>query len=44
MVEQEIRVFAMADLPVHDRDAAEHHLAQTVELWRRNLAQEAMHA
>ena len=30
--------FAMADLPVHDRDAAERHFEQTLELWRRNLA------
>jgi carboxymethylenebutenolidase len=30
--------FAMADLPVYDRDAAEHHFRQTLELWRRNLS------
>lgn len=30
--------FAMADLPVYDRDAAEHHFQQTLELWRRNLS------
>jgi carboxymethylenebutenolidase len=29
--------FAMADLPVYDRDAAEHHFDQTLALWRRNL-------
>jgi hypothetical protein len=44
MVEQEIRVFAMADLPVYDPDAAEHHFEQTLELWRRNLAQQAVRA
>jgi carboxymethylenebutenolidase len=32
--------FAMADLPVYDRNAAEHHFGQTLELWRRNLAKE----
>jgi carboxymethylenebutenolidase len=36
--------FAMADLPVYDRDAAEHHFEQTLELWRRNLAQQAVRA
>jgi carboxymethylenebutenolidase len=36
--------FAMADLPVYDRDAAEHHFQQTLELWRRNLSQEAVPA
>ncbi len=36
--------FAMADLPVYDHTAAEHHFEQTLELWRRNLAQEAIHA
>lgn len=36
--------FAMADLPVYDRDAAEHHFEQTFDLWRRNLAQEAIRA
>ncbi len=30
--------FAMADLPVYDRAAAEHHFERTLELWRRNLA------
>jgi carboxymethylenebutenolidase len=32
--------FAMADLPVYDRDAAEHHFDRTLELWRRNLSQD----
>jgi carboxymethylenebutenolidase len=36
--------FAMADLPVYDRDAAEHHFARTLELWRRNLTPQATHA
>jgi carboxymethylenebutenolidase len=30
--------FAMADLPVYDRDAAERHFERTLELWRRNLS------
>jgi carboxymethylenebutenolidase len=30
--------FAMADLPVYDREAAERHFQRTLELWRRNLA------
>jgi carboxymethylenebutenolidase len=30
--------FAMADLPVYDREAAERHFERTLELWRRNLA------
>lgn len=30
--------FAMADLPVYDHDAAEHHFQRTLELWRRNLS------
>lgn len=30
--------FAMADLPVYNRDAAEHHFERTLDLWRRNLA------
>jgi carboxymethylenebutenolidase len=30
--------FAMADLPVYDRDASERHFEQTLELWRRNLS------
>ena len=29
--------FAMADLPVYDRNAAERHFERTLELWRRNL-------
>lgn len=32
--------FAMADLPVYDRDATERHFERTLELWRRNLSQE----
>jgi len=28
--------FAMADLPVYDRDATERHFERTLELWRRN--------
>lgn len=32
--------FAMADLPVYDRDAAERHFEKTLELWRRNLSPE----
>jgi carboxymethylenebutenolidase len=32
--------FAMTDLPVYDRDAAERHIERTLDLWRRNLAQE----
>jgi carboxymethylenebutenolidase len=31
--------FAMADLPVYQREAAERHFEQTLELWRRNLRQ-----
>jgi carboxymethylenebutenolidase len=34
--------FAMADLPVHDREAAERHFEQTLELWRRNLSQQSV--
>jgi len=30
--------FAMADLPVYDRGAAELHFQRTLELWRRNLS------
>lgn len=30
--------FAMADLPVYDREAAEHHFRRTLELWRRSLS------
>jgi hypothetical protein len=29
--------FAMADLPVYDRDAAERHCERTLDLWRRSL-------
>jgi carboxymethylenebutenolidase len=32
--------FAMADLPVYDEGAAERHFERTLDLWRRNLAQE----
>ena len=31
--------FAMADLPVYNREAAEHHFERTLDLWRRNLLQ-----
>jgi carboxymethylenebutenolidase len=34
--------FAMADLPVYDERAAEHSFQRTLELWRRNLAQETV--
>jgi dienelactone hydrolase len=30
--------FAMADLPVYDHDAAEHHFERTLDLWQRALA------
>ena len=30
--------FAMADLPVYERDAAERHFERTLDLWRRNLS------
>lgn len=30
--------FAMADLPVYDRDATERHFERTLDLWRRNLS------
>jgi carboxymethylenebutenolidase len=30
--------FAMADLPVYDREAAERHFECTLDLWRRNLS------
>ena len=30
--------FAMADLAVYDRDAAERHFERTLALWRRNLS------
>jgi len=32
--------FAMADLPVYDHDAAEHHFERTLDLWSRNLSEE----
>jgi carboxymethylenebutenolidase len=32
--------FAMADLPVYNHDAAERHFERTLDVWRRNLAQE----
>ena len=32
--------YAMADLPVYNRDAAERHFERTLDLWRRNLAQQ----
>lgn len=32
--------FAMADLPVFNADAAEHHYERTLDLWRRNLSSE----
>ena len=31
--------FAMADLPVYNHDAAEHHFERTLDLWRRNLSE-----
>jgi carboxymethylenebutenolidase len=34
--------FAMADLPVYDRAASERHFERTLDLWRRNLAAEAV--
>jgi len=36
--------FAMADLPVYDRDAAERHFQRTIDLWRRNLSYGPAHA
>jgi carboxymethylenebutenolidase len=30
--------FAMADLPVYNREASERHYERTLELWGRNLA------
>ncbi len=32
--------FAMADLPVYNREASEHHFERTLDLWRRNLSPE----
>jgi len=34
--------FAMADLPVYNHDAAEHHFERTLDLWKRNLSEERM--
>jgi len=31
--------FAMADLSMYDRDAAERHFERTLDLWRRNVEQ-----
>jgi carboxymethylenebutenolidase len=36
--------FAMADLPVFDRVAAERHFARTLDLWTRNLSQQPSEA
>jgi len=36
--------FAMADLPVYDRDASERHFQRTLELWRRNVSQQPVSA
>jgi len=36
--------FAMADLPVYDRAAAERHFERTLALWRRNLSKEPIAA
>lgn len=36
--------FAMADLPVYNRDAAERHFERTLDLWKRNLSQEHVKA
>jgi carboxymethylenebutenolidase len=36
--------FAMADLPVYNRDAAEHHFERTLDLWRRNLLRDSVRA
>jgi carboxymethylenebutenolidase len=30
--------FAMADLPVYNREAAERHFERTLDLWRRNVS------
>jgi carboxymethylenebutenolidase len=32
--------FAMADLPVYNHEASEHHFERTLDLWRRNLSYE----
>ncbi|MBV9194305.1 MAG: dienelactone hydrolase family protein [Solirubrobacterales bacterium] len=34
--------FSMADLPVYQREAAERHFERTLDLWRRNLAHQAV--
>lgn len=34
--------FAMADLPVYNQAAAEHHFERTLELWRRALSQQTI--
>jgi len=36
--------FAMADLPVYNRDAAERHFDVTLDLWRRNLSKAPIQA
>jgi carboxymethylenebutenolidase len=36
--------FAMADLPVYDKAAAERHFERTLDLWRRNLSEERVGA
>jgi carboxymethylenebutenolidase len=36
--------FAMADLPMYDRDASERHFERTLELWRRSLSRERVSA
>jgi carboxymethylenebutenolidase len=36
--------YAMNDLSVYDRDAAEQHIERTLELWRRNLTPEPVGA
>src|SRR5487761_253087 len=36
--------FAMADLPVYNREAAERHFERTLDLWRRNLSHEPVEA
>ncbi len=34
--------FAMADLPVYQREGAERHFERTLDLWRRNLSQQTV--
>lgn len=36
--------FSMADRPVYNPEAAEHHFERTLDLWRRSLAQEPVSA